>query len=64
MASAFDENNHPVADASFGWLSLDTAIASVDSTGLVHGLAEGTAAIIAATGDVVGTASIPAYRPY
>ena len=63
MASAFDENDHPVDDASFGWTSSDTAVARVDSTGLVLGLAEGTATIIAATGDVVGTASITVVPP-
>ena len=63
MAFAFDENDHPVGDATFGWTSLDTAVASVDSTGLLHGRGEGTATIVAAAGDVVGTASITVVPP-
>ncbi len=63
MASAFDENDHRVDDASFGWTSRDSVVAHVDTTGLVRGLAQGTATIIAATDDVVGTASITVVPP-
>ncbi|WP_419862126.1 Ig-like domain-containing protein [Candidatus Palauibacter sp.] len=66
-ATATDGNGHPVADAVFSWTSSDTTIASVDSLGLVRGVAEGTATITAAVGDaaaaVEGTAEITVLPP-
>ena len=57
-AEAFDENGHRVEGASFAWSSSDAGVASVDETGLVNGIAEGTARITASSGDVRGTAAI------
>ena len=48
VATATDDNGHVVADAAFTWTSNDTTVASVDSLGLVRGIAEGTATITAA----------------
>ena len=53
-ATATDDNGHVVADAAFSWTSSDTAVASVDSLGLVRGVAEGTATVTAAVGDAGG----------
>ena len=67
VATANDENGYRVADATFRWMSGDTAVATVDSLGLVRGLAEGTATITAAVGDasagVEGTAEITVLPP-
>ena len=51
VATATDDNGYVVDDAAFRWSSSDTAVASVDSLGLVLGVAEGTATITAAIGD-------------
>jgi len=51
VATATDDTGNVVDDAAFRWSSSDTAVASVDSLGLVLGVAEGTATITAATGD-------------
>ena len=42
-AREFDANGHPVADAEFMWASSDPSVATVDETGLVRGVGEGTA---------------------
>ncbi|MDE2878519.1 Ig-like domain-containing protein, partial [Candidatus Palauibacter soopunensis] len=67
VATATDANGHVVADAAFGWTSSDTAVASVDSLGLVRGVAEGTATITAAGGGsaagVEGMAEIAVLPP-
>ncbi len=70
VATATDDNGHAVEAAAFGWSSSDTAVASVDSLGLVTGVAEGTATIIAADRDaaagvagVEGTAEITVVPP-
>ena len=67
VATPTDANGHVVADAAFGWTSSDTAVASVDSLGLVRGLAEGTATITAAGGGsaagVEGMAEITVLPP-
>ena len=57
-AEAFDANGHAVAEAEFSWESSDIAIATVDASGLVTGLAEGTATITASSGSAQGTAAI------
>ena len=55
---AFDANGHSVASAQFSWASSDVAIASVDTSGLVTAVAEGTAMITASTGEATGLAKI------
>ena len=62
-AEAFDENGHPVAGAEFAWSSSDVSVATVDGSGLVHGVAEGTATITATAGDARGTAEITVENP-
>ncbi len=62
-AEAFDENGHRVDGAEFLWSSSDGATASVDDSGLVTGLGEGTARITARAGDVAGVAEITVENP-
>ena len=57
-AEAFDENGQAVAGAEFSWESDDDAVAMVDGSGLVTGVAEGTATITASAGDVQATVEI------
>lgn len=57
-AEARDANGHPVRRAVFAWSSGDTAVARVDSAGLVAGTAEGTVTISAGADRAVGTAEI------
>ena len=54
----FDENGHAVAGAEFLWESSDAAVATVDTAGLVTGVAEGMATITASAGEAEGTAEI------
>ena len=63
VAEAFDENGHSVEGAEFDWSSSAVSVAMVDAAGLVTGVAEGTATITAATGDVGGTAEISVTNP-
>ena len=58
VAEAFDENGHAVHGAVFTWSSGDVSVASVDTSGLVTGLAEGTATITATAGSALGTAAV------
>ncbi|MDE0396046.1 MAG: Ig-like domain-containing protein [Gammaproteobacteria bacterium] len=55
---AFDANGHAVAGAEFSWESSDTAVATVDASGLVTGIAVGVVTITASSGSVSGTATI------
>ena len=41
MAEAFDANGHAVAEAEFSWASSDTAVATVDLSGLVTAIRAG-----------------------
>ena len=62
-AEAFDENGHAVAGVEFAWESSDRAVATVDGSGLVTAIAEGTATITATAGDARGTAEIAVGNP-
>ena len=55
-AEALDGNGQPVADAAFTRSSSDSAIATVDTSGMVRAVGEGTAQVTAATGNVRGVA--------
>ena len=63
LAEAYDENGHRVESAQFTWSSSDVSVARVDGSGLVHGVAEGTATITATAGDTRGTAEITVENP-
>ena len=58
VAEAFDDNGHVVDGAEFTWSSSDVSVARVDGSGLVRGIAEGTATITADAGDVRGSSAI------
>ena len=58
IAEGSDANGHAVAEAEFSWESSDTAIATVDASGLVAGVAEGVATITASAGSASGAATI------
>ena len=62
-AEAFDENGHAVEGAEFAWSSSNVPVAMVDGSGLVRGIAEGTATITATAGDARGTAEITVENP-
>jgi len=57
-AEARDANGYPMPHAVFGWSSGDTAVARVDSAGLVEGMTEGAVTIAAGADEAVGTAEI------
>jgi len=63
VAEAFDENGHRVDGAAFNWSSSDTSAARVDHSGLVTGVAEGTATITASSGSASGTSEIAVQNP-
>ena len=59
MAVALDGNGHPVKDVSaFLWSSADTAVATVDTVGLVTAAGNGEVAVTATTGAVAGTGTV------
>ena len=62
-AEEFDENGHAVAGAEFAWSSSDVSVATVDGSGLVHGVAEGTATITATSGSAQGMSAITVVNP-
>ena len=62
-AEAFDENAHRVEGAEFRWSSSDVSVATVDASGLVTGVAEGTATVTAAAGDASGASEITVENP-
>ena len=57
-ARAEDANGSPIEDAVFAWSSSDTAVATVDTTGLVHAVGEGNATITATSGTSSGHAQV------
>ena len=63
VAEAFDRNGHRVEGVVLDWSSSDGAVASVDNSGLVEGIAVGRAAITAASGDALGTSEITVENP-
>ena len=57
-AEAFDANGVAVADVQFSWESSDSAVATVDTSGLVTAAANGTATITASAGAASGTSAV------
>ena len=62
-AEAFDANGHAVAETEFSWESSDAAVATVDASGLVTGVAEGVATITASGGLASGSAVVTVTQP-
>ena len=57
-AEAWDANGHAVPGHEFAWSSGDTAIATVDESGLAHGIAEGVVTITASSAGVKGAVQL------
>ena len=62
-AEAFDENSHAVEGAAFSWSSSNASVATVDGSGLVRGVGDGAAAIVATAGSAAGTSEITVESP-
>ncbi len=62
-AEAADANGHPVPGAEFSWVSGDTAVATVDSAGLVTGVGAGEVEITATSAGVAGVAAFTVVAP-
>ena len=62
-AEARDANGHAVQDASFRWETSDAAVATVDESGLVQGVAVGSATITATSAEVSAEARITVNNP-
>ena len=63
-AEAFDANGQRVEGAEFKWTSSDESVATANASGLVRGIAEGTASITATAGSAQGTARITVASPH
>ena len=63
VAEALDANGHRVEGVEFTWSSSNGSLAAVDASGLVRGVAEGTATITATSGSVSGTSDITVENP-
>ena len=58
LAHAFDASGNPIAIGTITWTTSDGSIASVSSSGLVTGIAAGTATITAKTDAATGSGAI------
>ena len=58
VAEAFDANGRAVAGTAFSWESSDDAVATVDGSGLVTAVGNGTATITATAGSASGAAAV------
>ena len=57
-AEAFDANGHVVDGAEFSWASGDTSVATVDASGLVTAVGNGTASVTATARGAAGAAAV------
>ena len=62
-ATATDANGQVVTGAEFTWASADTAVAVVDSTGLVTGVAAGQVQVTATAAGLTGRAELAVVTP-
>ncbi|MXW08569.1 MAG: hypothetical protein F4Z78_01970, partial [Gammaproteobacteria bacterium] len=63
LAEAFDASGRRVSSAVFTWSSSNDSVATVDASGLVRGVGEGTARITATAGEASGAAEITVVNP-
>ena len=61
-AEAFDANGSTVTGAEFSWGTSDDAVATVDGSGLVTAVANGTATITATSGEASANATVTVAR--
>lgn len=57
-AEVIDSLGETLSGATVHWVTLDPEVATVDSQGLVHGVAPGSASVVATYGSVGGSSSI------
>ena len=57
-ATVLDANGHTISDTEVAWASEDSAVASVDASGLVAAEANGTTTVTATAGAASGSASV------
>jgi uncharacterized protein YjdB len=57
-ATVYDSRGNVIPGAQVAWASSDTRIATVDNTGRVVGVKEGSVIITATSGDKAGTAAV------
>ena len=62
-AEALDANGHAVLGTRLSWASEDGSVATVDESGLVTGVGEGSATITASAGSIRGAAEIRVAHP-
>ena len=62
-AEAWDANGHTVPGHEFAWSSGDTAIATVDESGLAQGIAQGVVTITASSAGVQGPVQLTVAHP-
>ena len=62
-AEAWDANGFTVPGSEFTWSSSDTAVATVDGSGLVHGIEEGVVTITATSAGVPGAVPVTVAHP-
>jgi hypothetical protein len=62
-AKGYDQYGAQMSGLSFSWSSSNTAVATVNSSGLVYGASAGSATITASTGGTSGAASVSVVIP-
>jgi alpha-tubulin suppressor-like RCC1 family protein len=63
QAQALDNAGSPIPGSSIQWTSLEPSVATVSGSGLVTGVAEGSATIVATAGGVDGEAMVAVVQP-
>lgn len=62
-AEALDANGHAVPGAAFSWSSSNESVATVDDSGLVTAVGDGTASVTATSGSASGSATVTVETP-
>jgi uncharacterized protein YjdB len=56
--TVYDQNNHPMLGQTVTWASSNTAVASINASGLARAVGNGTSTITATDGSINGTATL------
>lgn len=62
-ATAYDRSGQVMPTPRVTWVSSNSAVVTVDSTGLVRGVAVGTATVVGSAGTVLGSAVVTVTAP-